>query len=65
MNSTKITKRLNDIKQAQDDDEVAHSLEKDLWEEALIAIANGAENSKELATLALKTTHIHFNRWFS
>lgn len=62
-----------DIKQVKDlveyiktiahDDERAHSMEDALHEDVLTAISCGATNGIELATEALKTKEIQFNRW--
>jgi 3-isopropylmalate dehydratase small subunit len=46
-----------------DDEGRAHALEDELYRDVLIAIANGAGNSRELATEALKTAEIDFTRW--
>lgn len=51
------------IRSKADDDEVAHGLEDDLRHEVLEAIANGAENARELAAELLKTSDIKFSRW--
>lgn len=45
------------------DDERAHSMEDALHQDVLKAIAEGATNGIELATEALKTKEIEFNRW--
>lgn len=48
------------------DDEAAHSDEDALHRDVLTAIADGtAENPKEMARLALTTTHIEFERWMA
>ncbi len=45
------------------DDEAAHSMEDDLFQDVLRAIAGGNANPAELANLALTSCNIHFNRW--
>lgn len=54
---------VDQIRAKADDDEAAHSLEDDLREGVLKAIAAGAENPAELARLALTTSAIEFARW--
>lgn len=54
---------VEDIRHAADDDEVAHSMEDELYVAVLEAIANGADNPEKLAVEALKTLDIEFNRW--
>jgi len=54
---------VEDIRHAADDDEVAHSMEDELYVAILKAIANGADNPEKLAAEALKTKDIEFSRW--
>jgi len=58
-----IADRVNHINDLRGDDEAAHGAEDDLYEAVLQAIANGAENPAQLATIALGTKSINFNRW--
>jgi hypothetical protein len=46
----------------EDDDEIAHSMEKQLWEAVLQIRANEGDN---LAKVALSTSNIKFHRWFA
>jgi hypothetical protein len=55
--------RVKDIRRYSGDDGVAHSMEDGLREDVLQAIADGAENSRELAIAALETSQIDFARW--
>jgi hypothetical protein len=50
---------------AQNDHEYAHAFEKDAWEAALTAIAQGAPNAQFLAQKALETRELDFARWFA
>lgn len=50
---------------AQGDCEYAHAFEKDAWEAALVAIANGVPNAQEIAQKALETRELDFARWFA
>lgn len=55
---------LNNIRDSKDDDEVAHSMEDDLHQAVLLAIADGtAEEPKIMARLALESLNINFSRW--
>jgi hypothetical protein len=47
------------------DPEEAHGLEDALWSDVLRAIAEGAENPRELAAEALTTEDIAFPRWYA
>jgi hypothetical protein len=58
-----VRHRVDEIWESVNDDEHAHGLEDDLWQDVLRAIAAGAPNAAELATEALKTTDIEFARW--
>jgi len=60
-----VDARLCKILACYEDDEEAHKQEKDLWDDALTAIALGHENPRELASMAIKTKELDFNRWFS
>jgi hypothetical protein len=64
MNEHDVVERVALIRQAQDDDEMAHSMEDALYEDILRAIAAGtAENVAEMAKEALKTKDVAFARW--
>ena len=47
------------------DFEVAHGVEKHLWEKVLRHIADGGEDAPKLAALALKSLEIEFIRVYS
>lgn len=64
MKINQIRKRVRYIKNGADgDDEAQHSHEDSLWEDVLLAISAGADNPRELATEALKTKKLGFQRW--
>lgn len=66
LNSIEI--RLADIKIMAEsgDDENAHYMEKNLWEDVLKALAEDfREDSQQLATMALETKDIKFCRWYA
>ena len=65
MEIEEIKKRIDEIKERRDDSENAHAMEDTLWEDVLIAISEGVDNSKELAKECLKTSEIKFDRWFA
>jgi len=65
MKPEEIKNRLSQIENEIGDDESAHSMEKQLWEDVLDAIAKGSENPSELARLALLTRGMKFNRWYA
>lgn len=55
---------VSDIRSTAEDDERAHKLEDELYRNVLIAIAEGdCVDPAEIATEALKTCRIKFNRW--
>jgi len=60
-----VRERVENIRQAAFDDEVAHGMEDELYAEVLKAIANGADSPEKLAAEALKTEKIEFSRWYS
>lgn len=51
------------IRAMASDDEGAHATEDEFREAVLKAIANGADNAKQIAEIALKTNEIDFERW--
>ncbi len=61
-----IKERLKTIKriaEEDNDDEVAHSREDELYQDVLKAISEGHPNAIELAKLALTSSNITFCRW--
>jgi hypothetical protein len=62
MTKNEVKQRVKDIKDNADDYESAHSMEDDLYQDVLNAIAEGAEDAVGLAKEALKTTKINFPR---
>jgi hypothetical protein len=65
MSADDVRARLAEICGCDDDNETAHILEDALHRDVLLAIAEGAENGKELAKLALKSRDIDFSRWYA
>jgi hypothetical protein len=63
MTIEEIEKRVQQIKEIADDDEMAHIKEDDLRNDVLIAISKGVPNAEELAYVVLKTGQIEFSRW--
>ncbi|MBD3861399.1 hypothetical protein IEE86_16865 [Bacillus sp. 28A-2] len=63
MTVDEVKERVEDIRQIAFDDEAAHGMEDDLYNDVLGAIANGAGNPEKLASEALKTQDIEFYRW--
>ena len=63
MNIEDVKKRVDKIKEKITDDEIAHGMENQLWQDVLQAIADGVENPAELAKEALKTNEVDFCRW--
>lgn len=51
------------VRELSADDEAAHGIEDDLWEEVLQAIAEGHPQAQQLAAEAIKTRSIQFSRW--
>lgn len=47
------------------DNEAAHQAEDALYLDILRAIADGDENPKFLATMAIATQNINFDRWYA
>jgi hypothetical protein len=62
MTLTEVKKVVKDIKKAAHDDEVAHTLEDDLY---LRIIKHHAANGCELSKEALKASRVKFGRWTS
>jgi hypothetical protein len=67
MTLQEVTALLSEVKRLSEDadDHGAHELEDKLHIQVLNAIANGAENSAELARECLKTLELGFERWYS
>lgn len=64
MRLEEVIERVNSIARIAWDDESAHSKEDALYEDVLREIAKGAIwNAPDLATAALKTKDIAFERW--
>lgn len=65
MTVDEIRRQVAEIRNAalvERDDEKAHALEDDLYDEVLQAIARGEPNAKELAAEALQTQDLAFAR---
>jgi hypothetical protein len=58
-----VLRRVEEIRRRRGDPEVAHTMEDELRADVLAAIADGAENPRELASAALETSKIEFARW--
>ncbi|GGP55793.1 hypothetical protein [Streptomyces abikoensis] len=58
-----VAHRLAEIAHYQDDDEVAHGLEDQLYVDVLRTIAAGAPDAEILAAAALRTETLGFARW--
>lgn len=66
MDAEEVLKKVRHIEEiAEDDDEVAHQKECELWKSVLQNIADGSDKPKELAKAALKTLDIDFSRYYS
>lgn len=65
MTIDEIQERLCKIRTMKDDEEAAHGCEDDLYLDVLTAIANGADNPRELAALAIVSKKIDFARWYA
>lgn len=63
MNVSDILARIEAIENAGGDFEAQHSLEDQLYEDVLRAIANGAENAQALAETALLSLRLDFPRY--
>ena len=64
MTIEQITDYLRKIQKDKDDDEVAHSLEDELYFLFIESIANGdISNLQEKAKLVLRTKELTFARW--
>lgn len=64
MTREEIEARIKEIKNRSHDDEIAHSLEDQLYENFIEWIAESAGNEAgELAELVLTTREISFARW--
>lgn len=63
MTKQEVIERVKQIEAIRHDDEVAHSMEDDLYRDVLRAIAGGEIDGHELAAEALKVEKIKFARW--
>ncbi|MEU4105175.1 hypothetical protein AB0F16_32155 [Streptomyces tanashiensis] len=63
MTTEDVAHRLAAIHAARHDDEVAHGLADALYRDVLAAIAAGAADAPILASAALRTETIDFDRW--
>ena len=62
MTVEEIAARVKQIRNASGDDDRASFLEGELFHDVLREVAAGAENPAALATAALKSWRIHFDR---
>lgn len=66
MDTKYISEKIKLIESIGDNDpEVSHSLEDNLYKEVLEAIAKGTENPSELAKEVLKVSELNFARWYA
>lgn len=66
MNADMVRERVERIRMAAGDDEVAHNMEDALRSDLLRAIANGeCVNPQDCAQIALTTDAIDFSRWYA
>ena len=65
MDTKEVKDRIKTIGDKAGDPECAHILEDTLYFDVLRAIADGVENPKKLAEIALKTKKIDFERWYA
>lgn len=63
MKIEEVRRRLGEIERKRHDDEAAHSMEDQLHQDVLTAIANGHPDARLLAGLALESGAIGFARW--
>ena len=60
-----IIKRLQVIKTAGDDSEVAHELEDELYVDVLTDIASGGKQHERKAALVLESQDYSHSRWYA
>lgn len=63
-----VAARLTVIGENVGDDELRHIAEKKLWEDVLVAIAEGkltGEDARQVTELALATREFDFSRWYA
>lgn len=60
-----IRGEVRDLAKLGTDDEAAHSGEDELRDTVLRAIAAGANDPQELAREVIKTSDLHFSRWYA
>jgi hypothetical protein len=62
---SEVSERVDFIRAIAGDHEAAHSAQDDLYRSVLAAIADGAENARDLAAVALAVEAIEFHRWYA
>jgi hypothetical protein len=65
MTIEEIRERVQKIRDIARDGEAAHLAEDGLHQDVLKAIADGAEDPRELAAAALATRELEFARWYA
>ncbi len=63
MTKEEVMKVVEEIRSGMHDNEMAHIYEDKLYLDVLTAIAGGATNAAELASEALRTQELAFERW--
>lgn len=64
MTNEYLEKRIQEIEDIKDDDEMAHSAEDSLYEDFIRYVSeNGPQELAEKAKIILKTNEIKFSRW--
>lgn len=58
-----VLERVEQIREAAEDDEAAHSMEDALHQDVLTTIARGTGHDASLARAALRTRELDFARW--
>ena len=58
-----VEKKIQEIKDAEYDDEKAHVLEDQLYKAVLEAVVEGDPDAKIMAEMALTTQDVDFSRW--
>lgn len=58
-----VEARVRMVESRKDDNESAHGIEDDLYEDVLRAIAEGSPEATALARAALKSKDVDFARW--
>lgn len=61
-----LEKRIKEIEDMKNDDEMAHCSEDDLYEDFIRYVSeNGPQELAEKAKIVLKTKEIKFSRWYA